>query len=472
MSDIHDVVVVGFGAAGCAAAIEASRRGASVLILEKANRNLAGGNTRVSGGIWFQSSSPDRAAVYLNNLCGGFSVDHDLVEAWAHETHLNTSWLRSLGIACSPHTGMFEHAEYPELDGSDCYQAGMGVEGVLGEEKLWRSLVGVVEQQGIAVRYETGVSGLLKDESGCISGVEVRTNDRPEFVHAGKGVVLACGGFENNPAMVRDYLGIESGVVWGSPLNAGDGIRAGLNAGADLWHMTNRFTTTGVKVPGFEAGFAITFPDWGWIWVGRDGRRFVDETLLSRHGHVLLDGSFQYRPTTPMHVVCDELTMSAGPIGPTRQKMAVGWNLLVENYEWSFDNSREVFAGWIKRADSTVELATILGVDDETLSTTIDEYNRVCRQGVDEKHCRPAHTLRQLSPPFYTFPNAPVIGWANGGLRRDGSTQVLDQLGNPIPHLFAAGTVSSTYPWCKDAGFHIADAIAFGRVAGRTAAQS
>ncbi len=72
--------------------------------------------------------------------------------------------------------------------------------------------------------------------------------------------------------------------------------------------------------------------------------------------------------------------------------------------------------------------------------------------------------------PFYVLEVTPLLGWSNGGPRRDGRARVLDTRGEVIAGLYAAGEVSSTYSWRKDGGFHIADALAFGRCGGRDAA--
>ena len=145
--------------------------------------------------------------------------------------------------------------------------------------------------------------------------------------------------------------------------------------------------------------------------------------------------------------------------------------MLVEGYEWSEDNSAEIERGWIKRADSPAELAALLDVDGEVLEGAVQRYNEACAAGVDEQFGRHPRTLTPIDqPPYYAFTSGPLLGWTNGGPRRNEHTQVLDPFGRVIPGLYAAGTVSSTYSWCKDGGFHIADALAFGRVAGRTAA--
>ena len=92
-----DVVVVGFGGAGAAAAITAQNSGATVLILEKAPKGEEGGNTRVAGQGYLNASPKEEAIDYFNALCGPFTVDQDVVRAWADEIGLNNDWLASIG---------------------------------------------------------------------------------------------------------------------------------------------------------------------------------------------------------------------------------------------------------------------------------------------------------------------------------------------------------------------------------------
>lgn len=145
----------------------------------------------------------------------------------------------------------------------------------------------------------------------------------------------------------------------------------------------------------------------------------------------------------------------------------------MEGYSWSEDNSVEIDKGWIKRAQTIAELAEILSLDANTLHDTIARYNQACRSGVDDVFGRNPDTLDPVSaPPYYAISSPPLLGWTNGGPRRDGRARVLDPYMNHIQGLYAAGSVSSTYSWGKDGGFHIADALAFGRIAGREAASN
>jgi len=466
-----DIAVLGCGAAGSAAAIEGHDRGAEVVILEKMPPATAGGNTRVSGGIWFNNRDPERAALYLESLCGGFKLPQPVIKAWAEETAANTFWLTGLGAEVGPHADYTP--EYPELPGSDAYGGYMGIGGKIGNALLFGFLQSAIRQRGIEILHETPGQELIT-ENGRVVGVQAVRAGKPFRVRAHRGVVLATGGFENNPEMVADYLGMADPPTWGTPASTGDGHKMAMRIGADLWHMDNMMAIVGVRTPDFHAAFAtmgLVGPK-GYIYVGPDGSRFVDEDVQIRHGHALIHGRYELYPLQKAHVVFDERARRAGPLVPPPEYMPVGWNTVIEKYVWSDDNLAEIEKGWIVKADTLAELERKLGIPAGGLEKSVTLYNRYCAAGEDEQFGRAAATLIPLDePPFYGFTSGPILAWSNGGPRRNEHSQVLNLSGEPIPGLYAAGTVSSTYSWCKDGGFHIADALAFGRVAGRHAAQ-
>lgn len=474
-----DTVVLGMGAAGCAAAIEAHDSGARVLILEKLPVELAGGNTRVSGGAWFDNLDPGRAAVYLNSLAGGFPLPDPVVQAWAQETARNTEWVeKTVGATTGPvggaigGTGPGMPAEFPELDGSDVYGGQIAVDGKLGSSRLLKALFAALEARGIAVRYSTPARELVLDPAGRVVGVEAADAEGSTLrVLARRGVILATGGFEGNAEMVRDYLRFPQTLTWGSPYNTGDGHKMAQKAGADLWHMDNMMTIEGFAVPGYQSGFYARFSfRRGFIYVDVNGNRCVNELPATGHGNAMIHGSYEHVPVRRLHAVFDEATRLAGPISPNSELLAVGWNLLVEGYQWSSDNSVEVEKGWLHKGETLEELAGKLEVDPASLIRSVHRYNASCEAGEDEQFGRLASTLTPLGDgPYYAFTSAPMVAWSNGGPRRDEQCRVLDPFGAVIDGLYAAGSVSSSYSWCKDGGFHIADALAFGRIAGRAA---
>ncbi|MEV0366852.1 FAD-dependent oxidoreductase [Nocardia fusca] len=464
-----DVVVLGMGAAGCAAAIAAHDAGARVLLLEKADPAQAGGNTRVSGGAWFHHDDPARAATYLRALCGDRTVPEPVVQVWAEHTRTVSEWIESLGGRVAPNGNY--RAEYPELDGSDCYGGYRCVDGVLGDRRLFELLTTAVGDRGIEVAYSTPGQELITDpSSGAVVGV---ATDAGERISARRGVVLATGGFEGDPEMLSRHLGLTDVSLWGSAAATGDGHRMAQRVGADFWHMDNMMAVNGIRPPGDRHGFfAMFLHAKGFLWVDQSGHRFVDECVPTGHGQARINGRYELHPHRPMHVIFDERTRRAGPISPSAAIMPVGWKVLVDGYRWSDDNQAEVDRGWIHRADTPAELATLLGLPPAALESTVQRYNSACSAGFDDAWGRAPDTLVALhEPPFYAYTAGPLLAWTNGGPRRDEHARVLDLSGEVIPGLYAAGTVSSTYSWAKDGGFHIADAIVFGRIAGRHAAE-
>ena len=468
--ETFDVVVVGSGAAGSAAALAAHQAGSSVLVVDKCDENDAGGNTRVSGGGWWVNRDPARARTFLRALNGPFPVADDVVDAWARETAQISTWLKGLGADIAMSSDYHTEPEYLTVEGSDCYAGMDTIAGRMGNGLLYEFLKTTLTQRGIQTRFETPATHLIVD-NGDVVGIEVHGADGPRRIGARGGVVLATGGFQADPDMVRDYLRVEDHVLWGSPASTGDGHKMAQAIGADLWHMGNMMTITGVRGDDGHGHYLALWNAHNYLWVGDDGRRFLDETAEPFHGHVLRGGSYELFPLRPFYLIFDEQMRTAGPLSPAPDVLPVGWNLLMNGSRWSADNGAEIEKGWIECADSLAALADLIGLDADTLGHSVDLYNAACEQGRDEHFGRNPDKLASVThAPFYALRIAPLLGWTNGGPRRDGRARVLDTQGEVIDGLYAAGEVSSTYSWRKDGGFHIGDALAFGRVAGRDAA--
>ncbi|MGJ3507664.1 FAD-dependent oxidoreductase [Enemella sp. A6] len=471
-TETFDVVVLGSGAAGAAAAISAYDAGASVVILEKCAPDQAGGNTRVSGSSIFHSLDAERGADYLRALADRFPLPEDVVRTWADETVANAEWLTSIGANLQKVPGYGEQPEYPELDGSDAYGGYLAIDGVLGHQVLWQFLMQALADRGIEIHYETPGRRLRTDGQGTVTGVIAEHDGTEVEFGARRGVVLATGGFQANAELVQQYLPLSEPKLWGTPHATGDGLKMAMAVGADLWHMDNMMSISGVPDPETQQAWyqAFVFRP-GFIWVAPDGRRFINERAKSGHGVALLNDVYEVFPTRRMHVVFDEATRAAGPISLGKDLMAVGWNVLINDRHWSADNLAEVEAGILVKGDTIAELADQLGVEAEVLTETITRYNAACAAGEDPYFGRDPDSLVPLETgPYYAYTAEPMLAWTNGGPRRNGKARVLNVWGEPIGGLYAAGEISSTYSLGKDGGFHMADALAFGRVAGREAA--
>lgn len=460
----YDVVVLGSGAAGLAAAITAARTGASVLVVEKQPAASAGGNTVVSGGVWFHHDDPVAAATYLRALSEPAVVREDVVDAWARETGRNSDWVRSLGGTVAK-LAMHPDPEFPELPGSECYQGYWTLDGVFGEGHLHSFLLGRARDAGVTLRHGVGAERLVTEE-GAVVGVGLADGTE---VGARGGVVLATGGFAGSGAKVADHLGIPSASPWGSPHCTGDGLDLASGVGAAMTHLDSHMRLLGVAVPGVVGGVAIHVPpDCGFAFVDDVGRRFVDESLRNCHGTVRGPDGYERFAQGPFWLIIDAATLDHGPLAAPAP---FGWADRMEGHRWSDDNRAEAEAGLIVTAHTWSDLARKIGADAEVLVATMDAYHRAAEHD-DDEFARPASRLVALdNPPFAAVRCSPLVAFTGGGPDRDGTARVLDESGEIVAGLYAAGEVSSTYRRCLDGGMMIADALAFGRVAGADATE-
>ena len=177
---------------------------------------------------------PAAARTFLRSLNGEFPVAEDVIDAWAENTHGLSDWIRSLGATVAMTGDFHSTAEFAELGRKSCYAGMDTVEGKMGNELLYRFLVSALAERGVTTLFDTEATGLLTDESGAVTGVEIRSGEKTSQIQARRGVILATGGFEANPTMVRDYLRLENPKIWGSPSATGDGHRMAQAVGADL----------------------------------------------------------------------------------------------------------------------------------------------------------------------------------------------------------------------------------------------
>jgi succinate dehydrogenase/fumarate reductase flavoprotein subunit len=472
-----DVVVVGFGAAGVAAAVTAHDLGARVVILEKAPEGEEGGNTRVAGQGYLNTSSAADAAAYLTALCGPFTVPPAMVQAWAQEMCGNNAWLASLGGDPQEHQHPPVGIEFPDLPGAGCvhkFHDGP----TYGYSNTWKMFARLVRERPIPIFYETPARELIQhDATKEILGVRAAHRGKTVAVKARKAVVLTCGGFENNQEMIRNYLpGIPYCYTSGTPYNEGDGISMAMAVGADLWHMNNYAgPSMALKVPEIRTSFSMQALHFskempgGMIVVGPDGQRFTDEKFKTRHGKVPVHGRWLPLATPcPMFMIFDHTMFASGPLYD--KTPSHGWTQIVERYDWSKDNSAELAKGWIKTADSLAGLAAQLGLDPAALVHTVGRWNRHCEARHDADFGRTLMLEPILYEPFYAVELSPSMLNTQGGPRRNERAQIVRPDGSAIARLYSAGELGSIYSYLYQGTGNIGECLAFGRVAGRNAA--
>lgn len=473
--DAADVIVVGYGFAGTAVAITAHDAGASVMVLEKAPEPDKGGNSRVSANIVFWPNDVEKAKTYFRALIGPYTdnIPNAMIDAWATEMYANRAWLEKLGMKAT----VFPLVEFPELPGSDCVQCLINGQGPIGDARLFDGVIEpAMKARQIHTFYETPAVSLVRADDG-IAGVIAAQKGRRIAIKANRGVALTCGGFENNPAMVRTYInGLPHIFPAGTPYNTGDGIRMAVEAGAQLWHMNNiAGPEFFFKAPDLPVSRWTNIPGKNYLWIARDGTRFAAEGVIcleaDRHGKVNFHGEWIQQPApTPIHMIFDETFRKSGPIGK-------GWNfswdhLHGNHYDWSDDNSREIAKGWIKKAASVRELAAMINSSGDALDATVSRFNRFAQNHKDEDFGRAAGSLGAVqTAPFYAIELTPSFVNTQGGPRRNENAQVIGRDGTSIPRLYSAGELGSIYANLYQGGGNVGECFAFGRIAGRNVAR-
>ena len=382
-----DVAVVGWGAAGTAAAVAAHMEGAQALILEKMPEG--GGNTRVSGGNIIIPS--DRKFIdYLETLSFR-TVGRDILEVFVDNAMKNGDWIKEMGGEIQvfmplevAYPNISPGASFPQIEGAETVVK-YNIKGTAEEgkpsQRLWKFLSGLVAKKGIKCSTSTAVKELITDASGQVIGVKAEKDGGIIYVKARRGVVLACGGYENDPEMKWDYLPAKPVMFLGTPGNTGDGIKMAQKVGADLWHMTRLACAAGFQAPGFDSAFPINFLNEGFIFVDKYGRRFINEAGIETHEYYRALSEFDVEkvefPRVPMWAIFDEQTRRNGPVS----RGTAGYNR--DLYTWSLDNAVEVSKGWILQGKAAAELAEKMRLPPETLEQTINNYNDDCAAGKD-----------------------------------------------------------------------------------------
>lgn len=503
--DTVDIVVVGYGFAGAAAAIEVHDRGANILLVEK-NATPGGISICSAGGVRI-AKDRDAAFAYLKETNAGTTPDEPLaaladgmttiasfIEDLAKAAGANpvTNWMSGTYAFEGYETfGFISIADYPGLDLHESYPH---VRGLRGGTRLFAAVEHNVKIRGIPVQLSTAAERLITSPDGAVIGIVLRDAFGTRRVRTRGGVILACGGFEADAAMQAQYWQGKPVLPQAYCGNTGDGIRMAQAVGADLWHMWHYHGTYGMSHPdpAYPYGLRVTkFPDWipsqedpddvpafftaaqgkrmPWIIVDAHGKRFMNEyqPYLQDTGHrdmEVMDPITQTHLRIPSWLIIDADGLAAGQLGLQT------YNDPAQSFIWSEDNSQEVELGIIQRAETLEELAGITGASPASLRESIERWNSHCAAGEDRDFGRMKESLVPINkPPFYTTALRPLVGNTQGGPVHDARQRVLNPFGDVIEGLYTAGELGSVFGHLYISGGNLAECFVGGRTAAREA---
>ncbi len=469
-----DVVVIGFGCSGAAAAMESHDTGAKVLLLEK--ESDPGGSTAICGGVIYAAGtsfqeeygiqdSPDEMFKYWMATGKGLN-DPELVRVIADRSSENVDWLMELG-AKAVFFG-YSGAEFlPEFAAiTPPKPRGIKFEGE--GAGLFKILNNAVLERNIEVLLETKAIELIVNTKREVIGVKAEVKGKESYICAKRGVIITTGGFGRNREMLRDYSPKGYKSISVNPVcNTGDGIRMARALGADLRVMHETIGVPGTEVSRLGRGVPVVAPSAGIdlpaIFVDKNGKRFVDESLYYDYlNEVFLDQEVAF-------LIFDESVRKIGGSGII-QGITFGMSMIALGFTNKIDE--ELKEGIVLQASTIKDLAMKIGLDPTELENTINVFNENAKSGVDPEFGRTRGLGLIENPPFYAIETRPAFFDTMGGVSINVKAQVLDVFNNIIPRLYAAGrttggTIGEVYP---GSGSDIQEGTCFGRIAGRNAA--
>ncbi|MFH1604057.1 MAG: FAD-dependent tricarballylate dehydrogenase TcuA [Pseudomonadota bacterium] len=475
----YDVLVVGCGIAGLSAAVAAQERGARVCVLERAPEAERGGNTRhTTATIRMKSTAEvtDDFEDFFAANAGGYLdpmliaditqdpnswspalkalsfADPNVVSTLAREAPPTLSWLEGFGIRFIP-------LEVPYLTSAQPRIAPSG-----GGLAMVEALAQRFTSKGGTILYDTAAQSLLQDEQGAVNGVRATgPGNRPLQLRAA-AVVIASGGFQGNAEMMTRYMGPRAlylrGMSVGCNYNKGEGIRMALDIGAAPCGDFGSYHAAPTDPRSKRAGASFGIYPYG-ILVNKDGMRFTDEG------------------PGPADLTYEAVTREI-----YAQPRGIAWTIhdvkLAEIPLPSITIKTEQPA---IEANTIAELARKLEIPADMLERTVAEYNAACKGSAkwDPRRLDGLATVGLFPPksnwarpidtaPFKAYPIINSIVLTFGGLRIDPEARVINQQGDPIPGLYAAGEAQGLYYGAYAGATSVLKGAVFGRLAGYDAA--
>lgn len=433
MRDV-DVVVVGAGTGGLVAGLQAAELGLSCVVLEKLA--MVGGTSAYAEGMFAIGSHFQEAAgveytsaevIQKVMEYHHWMADAELTKDFFDASGETIAWLEEQG-------GAFVDVETlgPSLQTWHTYE-GMGAQ-------FTQSLADSCTAKEVEILLETPATSLLVDD-GRVTGVMAQTADGAMLQINAKGVVLASGGYADNPDMINEYTmhDYDALTVMGSPERTGDGIRMALELGART-HVLGTMMMCGGAIKGMGASSQLNVcaGRQPMLWVNGHGERFANEGIVTNFSFT---GNAMGLQDEVFNIIDGATMKHITEVGCYNGRgVYIRAGEPMTEFDDEFESELASGNPYIFRTDSIEELAEATGIDAEGLNATIEHYNALCDAGEDTDYGKKVEWMQPVrEAPFYAFKLAKAFYCTVGGLKVNVDNQVIGADGEPIVGLYATG---------------------------------
>jgi fumarate reductase flavoprotein subunit len=472
-----DIVVVAGGAAGLAAAIAAAQGGARVILMEKASTTGGTGNMGMgplgieSRHTWAKQFSPTKDEAFEIFMdYTHWRSDARLVRAFLNKSGDTIHWLESLGVEFVEPASYFPTA-YPTWH---LIKPETGKPGPMASGTMMKILTEKAKEMGVKVMLQTPVQKLIKKD-GRVVGVVAEDKVGEPIEASARAVIVATGGFGDNPQMIKKFTGYEYGkdiYSFRIPGLAGDGLRMAWEAGAARteMHMEIIYGMPEVMTIGPDLHEACRQPH---LMVNLLGDRFINEGIMPNT--TFTGNAISMQKDRCAFLLFDENIKKQ--MESQFDFTSVVFQIThIEDFDKSIRNALDQDYEHLFAADTIEELAEKTGIDQTNLKNTLSEYNRSCEKGYDDLFNKPHRYLRPLKTrKFYAARFFPGAYGSVGGIKINHRTEVLDKNWEKIPGFYAAGSdacsiYGDSYVFVLP-GNTMGFAVNTGRIAGENASE-
>ena len=471
-----DIAIVAAGPSGLAAAITCAEHGYQVVVFEK--NSTPGGTANMGMGPFGVESRIQKASMVSLTKEEAFrfqmdythwNVDARIVRDYFWKSGSTIDWLEDMGVEFAgamkfyPNAYATWHVVKPAGGGRPGPRAAGTMIKVMYERAL---------ELGVKFYLNAPVHHLLQDENGVYGYIAIGT-DGEEYEVEADAVLVATGGFGDNPEMIKDFIGSEYGkdiFSHRSPGIQGDGIRMMLEAGAMKGHTEMEKTlSSGLIPPDILANYVFRQP--GILLVNKSGYRIFDETYIDNYS-VAANAVDMQQDHCAFSIIDSKLLNYYREKGLDSPSGVRGGDPTVD-FERSVVECERDYPGWSFTASSIDELAEKAGIKKQNLIETFEEYNNGCRENYDDIFCKDRRFLHTLDGDTLYCQKIAVGGYGSlGGVKINYKYEVLDENYDPIEGLYASGTdvcdiYSGTYLFTLG-GNTMGFAINSGRIAGES----